>query len=798
MSFCITVRRPGLKIPKAGLNTGVPSMLPTENAGDAIGYVVPGVGPGIRTLTLVTAGLPQSDPAKEGSDKARRTSLYERTLKTDVLNETFLSKSSPWRRWLYNLLPFTVSQIVEAFILGGRYDVVISWSERPALLFALVLKLTGSKIRHVALMTWPSRPKKAMVLKWVQSHICTLVLWSSVQRDFVVDRLGLPPDKIRMVRNPVDQEFFRPLNRETDMICSAGREMRDYPTLIEAMRGLDIKCHVAVYLRGKMYDTVKAAISDRTIPSNVTIGNLTDLELRELYARSRFVVIPLLPTDTDNGVTVIAEAMAMGKAVICSRVKGQVDIIKEGVSGLLVPQGDPAALRRAIKHLWDHPELADKMGREGRKIIEEYHTLERFVNDMKEIATEAAGKKNSTTPALSTGGYAGSSSVRVHPGDAAKSRDKSQREVADIKSGRSLRSLTLITEGLPEINLAKEKADETPRYSLYETELGTDMLNERYLLHAKPSRRWLYRRLPFAASQIIEAYLQRKRYDVVISWAERPALLYATALKLTGSRVPHVALMSWISKPKKARILKLVHSHITTIVLWSSIQRDFAINQLGIPPEKIRMITKFADERFFRPMGRETDMICSAGREMRDYPTLIEAMRGLDIKCHIAVRLRGKMYDTVKAAMAEKSLPSNVTIEGLRPYELREMYARSRFVVIPLLPTDTDNGLTVLLEAMAMGKAVICSRVKGQIDIIKEGVTGILVPQGDPVSLRNAIDHLWNHPEIAEKMGREARKVIEEKHTIEGFVNTMKDVIYDAAGVKPPGTFPSGAAESFQ
>ena len=348
-------------------------------------------------------------------------------------------------------------------------------------------------------------------------------------------------------------------------------------------------------------------------------------------------------------------------------------------------------------------------------------------------------------------------------------------------SGRSIKSLTLVTAGLPEYDLAKEEADKMPRISLYERTLGTDVLNESFLSRTKPWRRWLYKRLPFTASQMIEAYLIRKKYDVVISWAERPALLFATILKLTGSKVPHVALMSWISKPKKAKVLKRVHTHITRLVLWSSIQQDFAINHLGIPPEKIRMITKFADERFFRPMERESDMICSAGREMRDYPTLIEAMRGLDIKCHIAVRMRGKMYDTVKAAMNEKSLPQNITIAGLPPDELRELYARSRFVVIPLLPTDTDNGLTVIMEAMAMGKAVICSRVKGQIDIMKDGVTGIFVPQGDPVALREAIEYLWEHREVADRMGQEGRRIIEQNHTIEGFVNMMSEIVAETA-----------------
>ncbi len=346
---------------------------------------------------------------------------------------------------------------------------------------------------------------------------------------------------------------------------------------------------------------------------------------------------------------------------------------------------------------------------------------------------------------------------------------------------RVIKPLTLVTAALPEKVTALEEADKLPRMSLFDRTLQTDILNEKFLASSNPMRKWIYRLLPFSASQIIEAFFVRKKYDVVISWAERPGILFAALLTLTRAKVPHVALMTWISKPKKAFFIKLVNKRISTLVLWSTVQYDFAINKLRLRPERVKFVYPYADQKFYRPLERETDMICSAGREMRDFPTLIEAMRGLDIKCHIAVSLRGKMYDTVKAALTAKSVPSNVTVGNLPLDELRELYARSRFVVIPLLPTDTDNGLTVIIESMAMGKAVICSRVQGQVDLVIDGVTGIYVPQGDPVALREAIKYLWDNPEVAERMGREARRIVEEKYTIEQFVNSMKEIAEEAA-----------------
>ncbi|MEK6569895.1 MAG: glycosyltransferase, partial [Bacteroidota bacterium] len=96
----------------------------------------------------------------------------------------------------------------------------------------------------------------------------------------------------------------------------------------------------------------------------------------------------LLSTDTDNGVNSILESMAMGKAVICSRTKGQVDVIQEGKTGLIVPQGDSKALRDAIQYLWEHPDEAERMGKAGRKYIEENHTLDQFVCSVRTIAEQ--------------------------------------------------------------------------------------------------------------------------------------------------------------------------------------------------------------------------------------------------------------------------------------------------------------------------------------------------------------------------------------------------------------------------
>jgi glycosyltransferase involved in cell wall biosynthesis len=178
------------------------------------------------------------------------------------------------------------------------------------------------------------------------------------------------------------------------------------------------------------------------------------------------------------------------------------------------------------------------------------------------------------------------------------------------------------------------------------------------------------------------------------------------------------------------------------------------------------------DLRFWRPSDRSTDMICCVGREMRDYATLVEAVRHAGIPCHIAAGgLRAVPNPWLTGLSAE--MPTNVTIGGKRGIELRDLYDRSRFTVVPLLPSDTDNGITAILESFAMAKPVICTSTPGQIGVVQDGVNGLLVPPGSPEAMRSAILRLWRDPAECERMGRNGRRLVEEQHNYEQWVSAL-------------------------
>jgi glycosyltransferase involved in cell wall biosynthesis len=294
--------------------------------------------------------------------------------------------------------------------------------------------------------------------------------------------------------------------------------------------------------------------------------------------------------------------------------------------------------------------------------------------------------------------------------------------------------------------------------------------------------RTVYRLLPSWIQVALEVHRRRDEYDVIVSWG-RVSLMLMALQRLARQPKPHIAIMDWFSKPNIRVPMRLCGRKLHAIVTWSSVQRDYAIQELRIPPSKIHLVKHFVDQDFWTPQTRETDMISSAGKEMRDYPTLIEALRGTGLRCHIAANdvlmvrsgIIPSQRQSIKGLVGDAD--NLVTVGAVPLSDLKNLYARSRFVVVPLVASETNNGVTVILEAMAMGKPVICSRTKGQVDVIEDGVTGFYVPVGDAIALRNAMLALWNEPDLASAMGARARAYVEQHHTLEMFCEQVKSAI---------------------
>lgn len=126
----------------------------------------------------------------------------------------------------------------------------------------------------------------------------------------------------------------------------------------------------------------------------------------------------------------------------------------------------------------------------------------------------------------------------------------------------------------------------------------------------------------------------------------------------------------------------------------------------------------------------------------------------------------GDLVSDVQGLIQRLDLGGNCFILPSRA-RLSSFYAALDVVVLPSL----WEGLPyVLLEAMALEKAIVATTVGGIPDLISEGRTGLTVPPQDPEALARALCRLLSNPALRDELGARAGRFVEKKYRLKGMV----------------------------
>jgi glycosyltransferase involved in cell wall biosynthesis len=144
--------------------------------------------------------------------------------------------------------------------------------------------------------------------------------------------------------------------------------------------------------------------------------------------------------------------------------------------------------------------------------------------------------------------------------------------------------------------------------------------------------------------------------------------------------------------------------------------------------------------------------IFSGGGGMRDFPSLIEAARGLEAR-------RERVTVSPDTLGYEGELPPNCVVHWRMPVSafLGRM-AGALFVVVPLRAGPVPHGQTSVVQALSLGKPVIATRNASLEDYISDGVEGLLVEPGDVEGYRRAIERLLGDADLRRAMESRARE----------------------------------------
>lgn len=284
----------------------------------------------------------------------------------------------------------------------------------------------------------------------------------------------------------------------------------------------------------------------------------------------------------------------------------------------------------------------------------------------------------------------------------------------------------------------------------------------------------------FGGNNALLAYVcwrRRRHYDAIVTDGEQVGLPYALFCRMNRARsLPvHLMIVHIMSVPKKVRLFQLarLRNRVDVMFVYATEQQRFAVDTLGMAARDVVLTTFMVDTEFFAPVEVQPvprRMICSAGLEFRDYPTLIAAVRDLDVEVVVAA---ASPWSKRTSEVDDGGVPANVTVVKLSLFELRQLYADARFVVMPLQQTDFQAGITTILEAMAMGKAIVCSQTLGQTDTIVDQVSGLYVPPADAVALRAAIERLLADDDMARQLGAAAREWVVSNADIEVYIDRL-------------------------
>jgi glycosyltransferase involved in cell wall biosynthesis len=170
----------------------------------------------------------------------------------------------------------------------------------------------------------------------------------------------------------------------------------------------------------------------------------------------------------------------------------------------------------------------------------------------------------------------------------------------------------------------------------------------------------------------------------------------------------------------------------------------------------------------------------------KDYPLLLAAMARLRTPARLWIAGDGSLRDVLRERCAALGLGDRVRFLGQRD----DVHALLRAADALVLSSAWEGMPNAVMEAMAAGRPVVATRVGGVGELVREDVTGAIVPAGDPAALAHAMERMMSLPAAArEAMGRAGHRVVDEQFGMEAVVDQWESLLLEFR--RPRAPFPA-------
>jgi glycosyltransferase involved in cell wall biosynthesis len=295
---------------------------------------------------------------------------------SDEVNFLWASPKDRFRKWgkLISYYPqyMALTYQVLSECRHKYYDLIVAWESKLGFPIGIERRVLEGSLPPLLVL--------AFAYKGVATHfpafsrevvqgITHMTVASPGEVDYYQQILRVPAERITFCAVGW-HDICKGIRAKTEggYIFAPGRSCRDYQTFLRAMDGFDAQAVIA---------TRRFVLKGMKLPHNIRVQEyMPENEYARYLVQSSFVVLPLQNVPFAAGIETIVQAMSAGKAVVATNTMGTAYYVEDGVTGVLVPPYDAAALREECTYLLKHPALCTQMGRNARERYERCFTSE--------------------------------------------------------------------------------------------------------------------------------------------------------------------------------------------------------------------------------------------------------------------------------------------------------------------------------------------------------------------------------------------------------------------------------------
>lgn len=273
------------------------------------------------------------------------------------------------------------------------------------------------------------------------------------------------------------------------------------------------------------------------------------------------------------------------------------------------------------------------------------------------------------------------------------------------------------------------------------------------------------------AIRFITGLIKRERVDIVVTHSGVDSFLAGIAARLS-TRQPAVVRTRHLALPITSKSSYSMIPH--RVVTVSEFVRRYLVEDKGLKSSQVISIPTGIDLTRFNSSAarggfREAEHIAAdvpvVGtvailRRKKGHHVLLEAIPAVLAEVPNALFVfagNGPQTENITAQIKQLGIEKNVRLLGLR----KDVETVLKGIDLFVLPTFQEALGTSMLEASAMERAVISTRVGGVPEVVREGITGLLVEPENADQLAEAIIKLLKNPKLRASMGVEGKKLVE-------------------------------------